>query len=512
MAIGFTPKYEREFTPGDLTQEQFLTLAVETAKKQGWTIGHLSESGFIAHTRFSFNSYGEEFRVVIQDGTAGLKSTCTGGQMVDWGKNEKNIQAFIDTFTDIQKQFTLEETDSLYAELKADFVTGDTSEHAKLARYGNEKIAGFFSLFVPREGYTITPLVIDLNIIIFILMVINGISAIAPDSDSLIAWGANLRPLTMGGEWWRLLTNCFLHIGVIHLLMNMYALVYIGILLEPYLGNVRYATAYLLTGIAASICSLWWHDLTISAGASGAIFGLYGVFLAMLTTNLIDKKSRMSLLYSIGIFVIYNLVNGMKGGIDNAAHIGGLVSGLIIGYGFYPSLRVKPEEDRQYDLTKISIGIISFVVLFSCYLVYLQVPVDTEKKFLTQQDMKNYDIDKYDSKIKEFISSETEALSVLKLPKETPKEQLLAEIKNRGIYYWKENIELIYEVENYKLPPFLHHRNKLLFDYCNLRIKSYELIYQTIENNTDLLQPQIQDIDKQIVKLIAELSNNSKHE
>jgi len=512
MAIGWIPKYEREFTPGDLTQEQFLTVAVEAAKKQGWTIGRLSKNGFIAHTKFSFASYGEEFRIIIQDGTAGLSSKCTGGQMVDWGKNEKNIQAFINAFTDLQQELTKEEMDIRYAELKTDIVSGEENELVKLSLSGRGKLADFFSLFVPREGYAITPLLIDLNIILFLFMVISGVSAFAPDTESLISWGANLRPLTTGGEWWRLLTNCFLHIGVFHLLMNMFALVYIGILLEPYLGKVRFATAYLLTGIAASVCSLWWHDMTISAGASGAIFGMYGVFLAMLTTNLIDKASRKSLLYSIGIFVIYNLANGMKSGIDNSAHIGGLVSGLVIGYGFYPSLKVKPEEDRQYDLTNISIGIISFVVLFSCYLVYLQVPVDVEKKFLTQQDMKKYDIDKYNTKIREFISSESEALSVLSLPKETPKEQLLAEIKNRGINYWKDNIELIYEVEKYNLPPFLHHRNKLLFDYCNLRIKSYELIYQTVENNNDLLQPQIEDLNKQIGKIITELTANFKPE
>ena len=508
MAFGFTPKYERQFTPGHLTPERFLTVAVEAATKLGWTIGQLSENGFIAHTKFSFASYGEEFRIEILEGTAGLKSSCTGGQMMDWGKNEKNVQGFIDTFTDLQQELTVEEMDNRYAELKKDIVSVDENEHVKLSVSGWEKMSGFFSLFIPREGYAITPVIINLNIILFILMVISGVSPFAPDTESLISWGANLRPLTTGGEWWRLLSNCFLHIGVLHLLMNMYALVYIGILLEPYLGKARFATAYLLTGVSASVCSLWWHDMTISAGASGAIFGMYGVFLAMLTTNLINKESRKALFYSIGIFVVFNLLNGMKGGIDNAAHIGGLVSGLIIGYGFYPVLRVKPEEDQQYDLSKISIGIISFVVLFSCYLVYLQVPVDVEKNFLTQQDMKKYDIDKYNSKIKEFISSESEALGVLRLPKETPKEQVLAEIKNRGIYYWKENIELIYEVEKYNLPPFLHRRNKMLFDYCNLRIKSYELIYKAIENDTDLLQPQIEDFDKQIEKIIAELTNN----
>ena len=128
---------------------------------------------------------------------------------------------------------------------------------------------------------------------------------------------------------------------------------YIGLLLEPRLGTIRFLGAYILTGIAASITSLWWHDLTISAGASGAIFGMYGVFLAMLTTNLIEKSARKALLTSIGVFVFYNLVNGMKGGIDNAAHIGGLVSGLLTGYAFYPSLKRPEAINLKFSLIKI---------------------------------------------------------------------------------------------------------------------------------------------------------------
>ena len=123
-----------------------------------------------------------------------------------------------------------------------------------------------------------------------------------------------------------MITNCFLHIGILHLAFKMYALIFIGVLLEPYLGKLRFAVAYLLTGVFASVASLYWHDHTVSAGASGAIFGMYGVFLAMLTTNLIPKSVRKGLLASIGLFVAYNLLYGLKGwGIDaNAAHIGGL--------------------------------------------------------------------------------------------------------------------------------------------------------------------------------------------
>jgi rhomboid protease GluP len=169
------------------------------------------------------------------------------------------------------------------------------------------------------------------------------------------------------------------------------------LLLEPRLGTTRFVGAYILTGIAASITSLWWHDLTISAGASGAIFGMYGVFLAMLTTNLIEKSARKALLTSIGVFVLYNLVNGLKGGIDNAAHIGGLASGLIVGYAFYPSLK-QPEAKRlQYS----SLSLIAILILASSFFVFKQIPND---------------IGKYDQKMKSFGNMENMALAVYRLP------------------------------------------------------------------------------------------------
>jgi rhomboid protease GluP len=213
-----------------------------------------------------------------------------------------------------------------------------------------DKIKNVFSVFIPTEGYFFTPIIVNINILVFAAMVISGVHFMLPDNDSLIKWGANFRPVTLDGQWWRLFTSCFLHIGVIHLLMNLYALIYIGLLLEPHLGKTRFVSAYLLAGIGGSVASLYWHDLTISAGASGAIFGMYGVFLAMLTTNLIEKSARKTLLTSIMIFVGYNLLNGLKGGIDNAAHIGGLVTGMIIGYAFYPSL-IKPQQLNLKYLT-----------------------------------------------------------------------------------------------------------------------------------------------------------------
>jgi rhomboid protease GluP len=181
----------------------------------------------------------------------------------------------------------------------------------------------------------VTLIIVGLNTLVFLIMVFAGLGFISFDGRDLLAWGANFRPKTVDGEWWRLLTNVFMHGGLMHLLMNMYGLFFVGIFLEPLLGRLKYASAYLICGIAASYASIWWHPATISIGASGAIFGLYGVLTALLTTNKVDVKNRKGMLLICLPFIAINLLVGLTGGIDNAAHIGGLLCGLIIGYLFF---------------------------------------------------------------------------------------------------------------------------------------------------------------------------------
>lgn len=205
------------------------------------------------------------------------------------------------------------------------------------------------SLFIPREGFYITPIIMYINILIFIIMVVSGLGFISFKSADLLLWGANYRPSTTNGEWWRLLTSTFLHGGLMHLFANMYGLLFVGIFLEPRIGKAKYAIIYLLTGILASVTSLWWHVNTVSVGASGAIFGLYGVFLALLLLKVFPKDFSKVFLLSTSIFIGYNLLVGLTGGIDNAAHIGGLVSGFIIGLILYPQLKQEVEDDEPLD-------------------------------------------------------------------------------------------------------------------------------------------------------------------
>ena len=132
----------------------------------------------------------------------------------------------------------------------------------------------------------------------------------------------------------------FVHIGVLHLLMNMYALYSIGTFLEPILGRALYLVAYLSSGILSGLCSFWFHkdSLTISAGASGAIAGIFGVSIFVLLASPMPKmmrdKALKGVMYVILMNVGYGLVSGIN--IDHSAHIGGLVSGLLVGALFYP--------------------------------------------------------------------------------------------------------------------------------------------------------------------------------
>ena len=174
---------------------------------------------------------------------------------------------------------------------------------------------------------------------VFLLMVASGVDPINPQIQSLIAWGADYRPLVSEGQYWRPLTSIFLHIGIIHLALNLWVLCDIGPLVERLLGTWRYLSLYLLSGVLASVASLWWHANVVSAGASGAIFGIYGGLAALLLRHPravpLEVLSHFSK-STIG-FLGYNLVLGFwlaskeMVNVDNAAHIGGLVAGFLCG-------------------------------------------------------------------------------------------------------------------------------------------------------------------------------------
>lgn len=198
-----------------------------------------------------------------------------------------------------------------------------------------DDLVDMLNYLIPKGDHFATSIILDLNILVFLLMIFSGIHIISPNGIELLQWGANRRLETTGGEWWRLLTSMFLHGGIMHLFLNIYGLVIAAIFVEPLLGRKNYFILYFLSGLCGSLASIWWYPNTISVGASGAIFGLYGAILGLLLTNAFPKEGKKGIFMMIGIYVGINLLWGLTGGIDNAAHIGGLLSGAIIGIILY---------------------------------------------------------------------------------------------------------------------------------------------------------------------------------
>lgn len=198
-----------------------------------------------------------------------------------------------------------------------------------------DDLVDMLNYLIPKGDHFATSIILDLNILVFLLMIFSGIHIISPNGIELLQWGANRRLETTGGEWWRLLISMFLHGGIMHLFLNIYGLVIAAIFVEPLLGRKKYFILYFLSGLCGSLASIWWYPNTISVGASGAIFGLYGAILGLLLTNAFPKEGKKGIFMMIGIYVGINLLWGLNGGIDNAAHIGGLLSGTIIGIILY---------------------------------------------------------------------------------------------------------------------------------------------------------------------------------
>ena len=181
----------------------------------------------------------------------------------------------------------------------------------------------------------VTPTLVGLNVAAYLWTASHGGGWLTAQPQLLLAWGTNFGPATIHGEWWRLLSAMFIHFGLLHLLFNMWALAALGPGIERLFGSGYFALLYLLAGLGGSLVSITWHPAINSAGASGAIFGLLGGLLAFMlnpATRIpasIGSRQRASAL----VFIGYNLLNGLAHrGIDNGAHIGGLLFGFVIGW------------------------------------------------------------------------------------------------------------------------------------------------------------------------------------
>lgn len=251
-----------------------------------------------------------------------------------------------------------------------------------------------------RSGFSAAPatyLLLAINCLVFVLMVANHVSAINPQSDQLLRWGAdNAGNVLLGGEWWRILTAMFVHVGIIHLATNMWCLWNLGLLAEPLMSSTGLLVVYMLTGAAGNLLSTLWnwmmnsaewakyHDpgvFSVGAGASGAVFGIAGALIVLLKSPRLPvptyelRRLRKSVIYFAAINLVIPLTvnlgaSAMHAGlrIDNMAHIGGVSCGLLFAAPMVPRLGTA----RPVFRTRLAVAtglIVAVLVLFSFFIV-----------------------------------------------------------------------------------------------------------------------------------------------
>ena len=254
----------------------------------------------------------------------------------------------------------------------------------------------------PRRSWSYAPatyVLVGINCLVFLVMVAHHVSVGNPTSDQLLYWGAdNAGNVLLQGQWWRIVTAMFVHVGILHLATNMWCLWNLGLLAEPLMGSTGVFAVYILTGAAGNLlstCVNWFwfnqdwvkfHDLGVfpaGAGASGAVFGIAGALIILLKSHRLPvppqelHKLRKSVIY----FAAINLVLGLSISfgtmvahsglsIDNMAHLGGFSCGLLFAAPMVP--RIGSSRDLfLFRLRVALVLVIGILVLFGFYLAQL---------------------------------------------------------------------------------------------------------------------------------------------
>ena len=251
----------------------------------------------------------------------------------------------------------------------------------------------------PKRRWASSPatyVLVGINCAVFLYMLWRGVSPMSPTPEQLLYFGADKADnVLILGEWWRIVTAMFVHVGIIHLATNMWCLWNLGLLAEPLMGTFGVLSVYILTGAAGNLlstCVNWiWpmHDpsgapwFPVGAGASGAVFGIAGALIVLLKSPRLPvpplelKRLRKSVIYFAAINLVIGLATKIPGSpviIDNMAHMGGCGCGLLFAAPMVPRLG-SPRDLFQFRL-RIAIGMVAgLLVLFGFYISHVQPPI-----------------------------------------------------------------------------------------------------------------------------------------
>jgi rhomboid protease GluP len=242
-----------------------------------------------------------------------------------------------------------------------------------------------------RQSWMVAPatyVLIGINCAVFLAMLANHVSFLSPSPQELLRFGAdNAGYVLIYGEWWRIVTAMFVHVGIIHLATNMWCLWNLGLLAEPLMGSAGVVSVYILTGAAGNLLSTFvnwvrFHDVggfSVGAGASGAVFGIAGALIVLLKSPRLPvppqelSKLRRSVMYFAGINLVIGFATMIPGSvvrIDNMAHVGGCACGFLFAAPLVP--RIGSPKDMFIFRRRIAVLMVTMVlVLFGTYLAKL---------------------------------------------------------------------------------------------------------------------------------------------
>ncbi|RPE13738.1 rhomboid family intramembrane serine protease [Chitinophaga lutea] len=474
--IGFPPRYSTSCTLNNRTPAGQLVILWLAFEKAGWNISEINPANITAFTHFSFRSWSEQISATLTPGNIRLSSVSTGAQVLDFGRNRQNIRRLQQTIATINETYSNEALDVIYAEREQRIGVKTDTIHLTPERQG------FLNIFKPARGFFITPILIVLNVLIYLVltnkMLFAGSSWWQADVTVLEQAGANFKPLTLFGQPWRLLAASFLHADVMHLFFNLYGIMIGGTYLEPLLGRWRFLAVYLLCALAASIASLWWYDITPTLGASGAVFGLLGFIFTLLLRKFVEPFERRALLISIGIYLAFSLATiFMQTNFDHGAHIGGLLMGILLCLLLFRGLKTPATSKNTLPATALAA-----TVLVIAY-------------FLLPRDVNTY-IKKLQQLDENFILS----YGVYNTRSEDEKVKWL---KNYSIYYMDQNLRIMDEIDQLSLGVDSRKRNVLLRRLVETQKNVFNYNYRTLVEGKN-------SYDHQILEALRELDEMQK--
>lgn len=486
VCLGFSPKLE-EFIPlGNLTADQYLNIAQQAMTNLGWVLSYVSENTIIAYTPISLQSYSEEITLTVENNASLFKSECVGIQLLlnDYGKNERNLTHFIHEFGYAKVQ--VDEGEGQHRQK----IIAEPDYFNKTPLAAKAKIKNVFYLLLPQKDYVVTPILIFLNIGYFLIYLLFSalfyrllVQAKVLDPTILGYYvGANSRELVLNGQYWRLITHQFSHLTLSHLFFNMYALAYIGLLVEYKLGFKKYLSVYVVSGMCGGLVSIIFHNSGFMTGASGAIMGLFGAFLALLLNKAYERNATKALLVSTVVVLSIMLINGaFTHRVDNAAHIGGLISGFISCYLVYNE-KLWTAKARYTALASV---FIAFAVLVLTYTPKIQT-----KEFAALE--------------KKYKQNWTRYTTVYKIPADWPTGKKLQLVQLNGIDLWKENDSLVKEMQVLNLTA--QQRSKVEFHAKVVQIQSkmVVLLYKECAESTKYYRREIRALTRELNELRIE--------